>query len=232
MKHFAVAGALALAVGTPAFAVEFTGGTVSLGYSQLLDNSSLARTGLSGQAEMAITPEFSVQGDLGVSKFLDLGETEHDATLHGIWHNGSADLGVFYGVEKLDESRDFYGFELAQKTNSWSAELYLGRGENADWDGGIAGISGQAWLTPVFGMGLSYDAVNIDGIDAKKVAVTADYKITPQMSLGAELGTFDSDLDEAEGTEGFVGVNATLHFGANGDTTFGRRGVLNIIPGL
>ncbi|QUS36468.1 hypothetical protein [Falsirhodobacter algicola] len=232
MKTLATAGAVALAVASPAMAVELTGGTVSLGYSQMLDQSDLKRHGLEGSAELALTPDFSVQVDLGVSKFHELDDTEHHATLHGIWHNGPADLGVFYGKEKLESTRDYYGFELGQSGEGWSAQLYLGRGENTDWDGGIAGISGKAFLTPVFDMGLAYDTVNVRGIDARKVAVTADYMIAPQWSVGAELGTFDSNMDEVDGSQGYVGLNATMHFGRTGDTMFGSRGVLAIIPGL
>ncbi|WP_128254929.1 hypothetical protein [Falsirhodobacter deserti] len=233
MKILATAGALALAAATPALALEFEGGSVTLGYSVFNNDNDLSRAGLTGQLQFGIAPGFSVQTDLGVSKFFELGETEHDLTLHGIWHDGVADLGLFYGVERIaGDNKDFFGFEVGQKTQLFDVELYLGHGENFDNDGMLAGVAGRYAMTPAFGLGLSYDRADIDHLDMSRVALKADYAVQPNVSLGAEIGRFDADTDEAWGRETYFGLNATMTFGREQGATFGRRGVLNIIPGL
>jgi hypothetical protein len=233
MTKFAMIGAVALMAASTAAALEFIGGNVKLGYSGLTKDMDYSRAGLTGQAEFGIAPSFSLQTDVGVSKFFEAGETEHNLTLHGIWHDGVADLGVFYGAERVSgDTKNFYGFEVGQQTELFDVELYVGRGENFGWDGIMGGVSGRYALTPQFGLGLSYDRADIENLDLSRVAVQADYAVTSDITVGAELGSFRADLDDSWGRETFVGVNAKMSFGAAQGTSFGRRGVLNIIPGL
>ncbi|MDB6452557.1 hypothetical protein [Falsirhodobacter sp. 20TX0035] len=233
MKTFAAVSAMALVLASPALALDFMGGNVTLGYSGLKNDMDYSRASLTGQAEFGITPAFSLQTDVGVSKFFEVGETEHNLTLHGIWHNGPADLGVFYGGERIaGDTKDFYGFELGQQTEVFDVELYVGRGENFGWDGIMGGVSGRYALTPQFGLGLAYDRANIERLDMSRVALKADYAVRPDITLGAEIGSFRADLNDVWGRETYVGVNAKMSFGAQGGTSFNRRGLLNIVPGL
>lgn len=233
MMKFATVGAVALVLASPAAALDFVGGNVTLGYSGLSHDMDYSRAGVTGQAEFGITPTFSLQTDVGVSKFFEAGETEHNLTLHGIWNDGVANLGVFYGAERVsDDTKNFYGFEIGQQTDLLDVELYIGRGENFGWDGMMGGVSGHYSLTPEFGLGLSYDRASIEDLDLSRVALKADYAVRPDITVGAEIGSFSADLDDSWGRETFVGLNAKMSFGASQGTSFGRRGVLNIIPGL
>lgn len=233
MKTLAAVSAMALVLASPALALDFMGGNVTLGYSGLKNDMDTSRASLTGQAEVGITPLVSLQLDAGVSKFFGVDETEHNLTLHGIWHDGPADLGVFYGGERIaGDTKNFYGFELGQQTEQFDVELYVGRGENFGWDGIMGGVSGRYSVTPQFGLGLAYDRADIENLDLSRVALQADYAVRPDITLGAEIGTFRADLSDSWGRETFVGVNAKMSFGANGGTSFNRRGILNIIPGL
>lgn len=224
--------ALALAA-APAMAFQFTGGNAELSYSAFADDMDYSKAGLSGQFGFAFGPQLGAQIDVGVSKFFEVGETAHDLTLHGIYNVApEVAMGVFYGAERIaGNSRDFYGFELTQKSQMFEGELYLGRGESVRYDGMLAGISGSYNVAPEFGLGLAYDRADIRGLDMRKYAITAEYAISPDISLGAEVGRFKADLDEVHGSETYVGLNAKMYFGG-GDATFSRRGVLDIIPGL
>ncbi|WP_045388139.1 hypothetical protein [Falsirhodobacter sp. alg1] len=229
------AGVLALMIAaTPALALDFTGGTVTLGYSALSDDGDLSKAGVAGQFEFGLTPQFGVQGDVGVTKFFDIGETMHDLTVHGIYHtNPNVAMGVFYGAESgVGDTQRFYGFEVAQHSTPISAELYLGRADRSDLDGMIGGLSGRYALTPDFGVGLAYDRADLEHQDLSRVALQADYAVLPNLKLGGEIGSFDGDTDTLSGRETYIGLNAEFTFGRQGDTTFGRRGVLNLIPGL
>lgn len=234
MLKLATSGAIALAMlGAPAMAFEFVGGSAKLGYSGFTDDMDYSKASLDGQVEFGVTPVFGLQADVGVSKFFEVGETAHDLTLHGIFHNGPTAMGVFYGVERIaGDNKDFYGFEIGQDTGAFDVELYLGNGENFDFDGMIGGLSGRYAVNPDFGVGLAYDRADINGLDASKIALKTDFAMQPNVTLGAEIGSFDAEAQGVQGRETYVGVNATMTFGPQQGTTFGKRGILNVIPGL
>lgn len=234
MMKFAPVVAIAALCAGPALAVELTGGDLTLGYSTWTDDTSFAKLGVAGSAEIGFSPEFSVQGDLGTSRFLEAGETTSSIALHAIYHTGpGTSLGVFYGTDSVDnDNKDFYGFEVGQKSSMFEVEAHIGNGENFDLDGMVGGLSGTYNVTPVFGLGASYQRANIDGLDISTTAIRADYEIAPTFTVGAEIGSFRADLDNVNGRETYIGLSATKTFGPQDGATFGRRGILNVIPGL
>lgn len=233
LKPAIAAISLALCAG-PALAVELTGGDLTLGYSGLTDNLDYSKLNLSGSAEIGFSPEFSLQADLGVSRFFEAKETGSSVALHAIYHTGqNVSLGVFYGTESInDDNKDFYGFEVAQKSQQFEVEAHIGNGENFDLDGMVGGLSGRYLISPEFGLGAGYQRANIDGLDISTLSISADYEIAPTFRVGAEIGTFRADLDDIDGRETYIGLSATKTFGPMDGATFGRRGLFNIIPGL
>ncbi len=235
MKKFATVAAVAALCAGPALAVELVGGDVTLGYSALTDDTSLSKLNLGGSAEIGFSPEFSVQGDLGVSRFFDIAETSSNIALHAILHTGPGTaIGVFYGTESIDgNNNDYYGFEVAQKSTMFEVEAHIGNAENFDLDGMIGGLSGTYKVTPVFGLGAAYERANIDGLDFSTTAITAEYEVAPTLSVGAEIGSFKvNEAGPFNGRETYVGLSATKTFGGQDGATFKRRGILNAIPGL
>lgn len=227
----ALGASLALAI--PAQAVEMTGAEVGLSHSFFTDDTSFAKTTLEGSAELGFGPMFGVQGDLGVNWLNETDQTATSVTLHGLYHvTDQTSLGLFYGSDKLDDDHlDYYGFEVGQKGDSFDVEAYLGRGEDSGLTGTMMGLEGRFAVSGAFGAGGKLQSVDYEEASMTRIGLTGDYTMYNGMGITAEIGRLNSD-GMGIGDETYLGIGAKMSFGPNQGVTFGKRGILDVVPGL
>jgi hypothetical protein len=236
MKIYATLVAVLLGGALPAAAFEVTGGQVSLNHSFFTDESDVAKTALDGAVEFGITREFAIQADLG---FHALNATDENATtyaLHAIYHGDeTSSYGLFYGNDDVfGGNLDYYGIEYGHESGPLGFETFLARGEEQDVSATEFGISGRYAVSDQLGLGARYDTMNFEGgLDASVVGLTADYAVVPGLQLTGELGSAKLDLDGVgSGSETYAKLGVTFKFGAERGATFGKRGLVNLLPGL
>ena len=228
-KIAVMAGALFAAA--PTFAQELRGGSLTFGHSAFVRDTSVSKTSLDGQVEVGFGRSIGLQLDLGISHLNSIGEGSTNATLHGIYHvSDQTSLGLFVGADRLSgQSLDFVGFEVGQEAAKFDIETYIAYGEDSGIDGTIAGFSGRYSVSDSFGIGGSVERGDIGGVGLTRFGLKGDYAATPNIALVAEVGAFDAP---GTSTEAFVGLGGKFTFGNERGTTFGKRGVVNLIPGL
>ncbi len=231
LTGIALGASLAFAI--PAHAVEMTGAEVGLSHSFFTDDTSYAKTTLEGSAELGFGPTFGLQGDLGVNWLNETDETGTSVTLHGLYHvTDQTSLGLFYGSDKLDSDNvDYYGFEVGQQGDSFDVEAYVGRGEDSGLTGSLMGVEGRFAVSGAFGLGGKLQNVDFDDASLTRVGLTGDYTMFNGMGLTAEVGRLNSD-GMGIGNETYLGIGAKMSFGPNQGVTFGKRGILDVLPGL
>lgn len=215
-----------------AHAFEVTGGEVSLGYSGLTDSAlnDATRTTLGGSLEFGISHEFSVQGDLSVSKF---GLTHIDSRslgLHAIYHaSEDTSVGGFLGRDRIEGSNlDFFGVEIGHQMGQFGAEGYISHAEIEGVSGTVLGLEGNYAVNDYATVGMRYDNINVDGLDASRLSLTGEIGATPGLAITGEIG--NADL-EGLGSEMFAGIGVRINFGAKRGATFRDRSVANLLPG-
>lgn len=222
-------------------AVEVTGGYLNLGYSTFTDTDLGDAYTLNGSGELAFNRAFSTQLDLGVQRFQDLGETSTNWTLHGNWHTqGNASFGAFYGQEDIDEADyEFYGLEAGFDAGPAEIEAYIGRQELSNFsgaDGNMFGISASTDLSNTWELNGSLDLLrDVDGfLDLNLFSIGATYAATDTAEVYGNIGVahISTDLFSGSENEAYVSFGVRVNFGNERGTTFGRRGVLALLPGL
>lgn len=222
-------------------AVEVTGGYLNLGYSTFTDTDFGDAYTLNGSGELAFTRAFSTQLDLGVQRFQDLGETSTNWTLHGNWHTqGNASFGAYYGQEDIDEADyEFYGLEAGFDAGPAKIEGYIGRHDLtnlSDADGAMFGISASTDLSNTWELNGGLDVLrDVDGVlDLNLFSIGASYAASDMAEVYGNIGVahISSDLISDSENEAYVSFGVRVNFGNERGTTFGRRGVLALLPGL
>lgn len=214
-------------------AFEVTGGEVSLGYSGLTGSSvnDVTKTAMGGSLEFGIAPGFSVQGDLGLSKFGRTDSDSHSMGLHAIYHvNEATSVGGFLGRDRIDGTNlDFFGVEIGHQIGQFGAEGYIGHAEIAGGSGTVLGMEGNYALGDTATVGLRYDNIDLGNLDTSRLSLTGEIGVLPGLSLTGEIGSadvagFDSEM--------FAGIGVRVNFGDRRGTTFRDRSVMNLLPGL
>lgn len=231
-KSFIAAALAAALISHPVLAGEVTGGSIGIDYSAFTEDSygTIDKTSLSGSLEYGFDRNVAVQGDLALTKF---GLSEFDAnnvTLHGIYHIDEAtSLGAFIGRDTVEsEGLTFYGLEAGHEVGQFAGETYIAYGEESGVDGTIFGLSGLYKANDALGLGMSYDRLDIEDADAHRVALEAEYRMQ-SVVLTAQLG--QAEIEDT-GSETFFGIGARMTFGAERGATFGKRGLIELLPGL
>jgi len=243
-KTLATGAAIALFC-SPSMAQDLVGGEVTLGYSGFTDQVATADgderpgqifVGLSG--EVGLGSMVSVQGDLSYHSFNVTDEDALNLALHAVFHvNDDAALGLFYGNESIAGfDSDFYGVEGAFETGILSAETYyLEIDEGADFGAHIFGIGVDADVGNGYAVGLDYDQLGADGPgDLSRIAVTGKYEVEEGAAVYVEIGSLSADTGGLlpDASETFFGIGVEYSLGPNRGTTFGRRSLAYLIPGL
>lgn len=230
----------ALLIGTTgAMAQGFTGATVGLDYTDFNDVDGFSSTILFGSAEFEIANGFSVAADVSNRSYEDIDETVTNFVVHGIYAiNPDFKVGAYVGRESIsdfDEHIDNYGIELAYSAYGVSGEVYLGAAEvdGESIDVTTFGFSGAY----AFGNGFSvlggYDSVTVEnGLDVtySTLEIGAEYALGNGAAFYAKTGQLGLDAGGMEDDENYFAIGATFSFGPQGGTTFGPRGVYEVIP--
>ncbi len=221
------AGLLAVSA---AQAAEVTGAEAGLEFSTLTgDLDDLNKTTASGSLEVSFSQAFAVQGDIALSQLGFVDESAHSLGLHAIYNAPTLSGGLFYGKDWIDgEDAEYYGLEVGTSIDILRGEAYLGRADDGSSDGTIFGVRGDYAATESISIGARYDLMNIETTDINRLSLTAGYT-TGNFELTGEVGRFD--IDDAD-AEAFVSIGAKMNFGARNGTTFERRGLLSVVPGL
>ncbi|KIC19083.1 MULTISPECIES: hypothetical protein [unclassified Leisingera] len=234
MKRLFSAACAAAALAGSLQAAEITGGSFDLSTSAFADDTDYARTAVGGAVELGFSRSFSTQLDLFYADF-NLTDLEGaNATLHGIAHvSSTTSLGLFYGIEETGRDEyDFYGIEAGHEFGFADAEFYLGEGDDGAISGTIAGVAFRRDVNSQFTVGAGLDHLDLGNIELTRIAASAQYDVGKGAKFYGELGSLNAEAQNLSGNEAFVGIGLKWDFGANRGTTFGRRGLVNKLPGL
>ncbi|MGO4855499.1 hypothetical protein [Phaeovulum sp. W22_SRMD_FR3] len=236
MKVTAISAVALLGFALPAAAVEVTGGQLSFSRSQFTDYSEAAKTTLEGAVEFGFTREFAVQADLGFNALNSADETVTAMALHAIYHGDETNsYGLFIGNERVaGEDVTYYGIEYGHESGPLSFETFLARGEESGVSGTEFGLKGRYAVNDRLGLGARYETVDFESvIDVSVLGLTADYAVVPNLLVTGEVGSADLDVSGAgSASETYVKLGATYTFGAARGATFGKRGLVNLLPGF
>jgi hypothetical protein len=70
------------------------------------------------------------------------------------------------------------------------------------------------------------------GAALTRIGVKVDHDLNQSLNIHAEVGSLKASAFGLSGSDTFVGIGAKIKFGADRGTTFGKRGLLDMIPGL
>ncbi|MCE8510778.1 porin [Ruegeria pomeroyi] len=230
-----------LAVGmTPASlsaqSIGLVGANVDINHYQFTNKSKGARQALQGSFELGLGSSVATQLDVGYYKFDQVGGSGRSATLHGIYKFGyGGAVGGFWGTEDgggID--RNFYGLEAAYDFSAVRLEGYFSRGRvqgaNATLLGGK--ISSDVGNGPL-SLNASVDFMdNKTGANMTRMAIGADYGLGSGVNLYGEVGTGNARVANFSNNDAFVGIGLRFDLGDRPGTTFGRRALLDRLPGL
>lgn len=228
-----LAAALAVCLALPQLAgAEVIGAQLGYDYTALAERNmgGVNKSDLNGALDYALSPAFGVQGDMSM-RFLD--GTRKDSqglTLHGYTRLGTGlSLGGFVGKEWFEgKGIENYGLEAAGQMNALSYEIAYTHTDGATSNGNMLSARGAYALNSQLSLGLRGDNFNGGGDNYKRLGGTVGYTLPSGMKMTGELGFVDLDGSPAES---YVGIGLKASFGANGGTTFGRRGFIDALPG-
>lgn len=218
-----------------ALAVEVTGGEIDLGYSVFTDETDVSKFAITGGVEISFSQAFSLQLDAGTHAFNLTDETGSNVSAHAIYHVDDAlSLGAFYGMDRAaGVSTDFYGVEGGYKLANFDVEGYVAHGEDSGVSATVVGLDGTYPVSNAFELGASVDRIDFgSGVRLTRLGVTGTYNVAPNTGLYAELGSVNGSAYGLSDSESYVGIGAKVTFGSDPGTTFGRRSVFELLPGL
>jgi len=223
-------------VSTPAMAVEISGGDINLKYSELdaeIFGEKLNSFSVDGAVELGFSPNFAAQLDLGYYNFGAIDDNGTTVALHGIYHlNDETSLGAFYGQDELDGDSDFYGIEAVYETGKFEVEGYIGSTDNEGEDAGILGLYGAYGLTERLDVTGGYQIADLDDGSLDRIEVGLKFKPVDEAVLSVSFGSAEVEAFGESGSESFFSIGVEFPLGANKGATFGRRGILQLLPGL
>jgi hypothetical protein len=228
----AVAASPIILSATHATAQGFTGGDLGIKLFVLSEDSDIGHTRYFGSGEFAITPSFAIAGDFASYRSNAISTNATVFMLHGIYHfDRTTSFGLFLGQERADEGNyDTYGVEAATNFMGATLEGFVGQSRADD----VATFVGAAAEYPLMNqITLTGDVgfVGLDGDNFTRLSAGAEYALAVGPTLYAEAGLLGTDVDGSSDSATFIGIGARLDFGPNGGTTFGRRGLFEIVPG-
>ena len=217
-------------------AVEFNGAELGLRYSSFFDEAeddSVATTTLDGSVEIGFGPSFAVQLDLARHDFSLLSDSGTTATLHAVYnvHNELA-LGAYYDNSDIEDSIASFGVEGKYGFGDGFTEAYFQNDNEDNVKLRLLGVLAGWDMSDTVALTAAYDYVKVENFgneaDANIYTFGVRYNLVENTTLTAELGLADGDGD----TEGFFGLGIEYNFGPNRGTTFDRRGLFHVFPGL
>jgi len=238
-KAFAWTAILAASVAAgAATAQEFKGAEVSaeiLGYT---DDSDVGETTYRGSLEFGVFDGFGIQADLAFhdSRTIDLGS--RTTTIHAVYDAlDLATVGLFYShdevdADSMDGSASLWGLEAGRSFGGMGGEAYFGFLDGEGDDGQVAGLEGTYDITTNISVTGSADFLFAD-TDATRLAVGGAYRFGDGApSVFGQIGRLNIDDSTGNDAGTFVTLGAKLAIGPNQGTTFGSRGLFEILSGF
>ncbi|MBO9475952.1 hypothetical protein J7382_00260 [Shimia sp. R11_0] len=214
-------------------AFEFKGAELGLEYSRFqdkIDGESLAKTTLDGSVEFGFLSNFAVQLDAARHDFSFVSDSGTTFTLHGIYDvNDQLALGAYWN--RIDAANDaqFFGLETKYDFGAGYTEAYFEKDNESGVDTTLFGIKGAWGVSDQLDLTAAFDYADADDSDDLKIyTFGVEYALIENTTLTADLGLANAAGDN----EAFFGLGIRYNFGGNGGTTFSRRGVFNLTPGL
>ncbi len=216
------------ALSTSAMAQGFSGGELTIDVQSFGEGDSPISVNYSGALEYAVTHSISVAGAIGSYDYSLASGNVTNYSLHGILHiNNQASVGAFLGSTSYeDESESFVGIEGGYEMNGFDLEGYTAFYDDDDKTS-VLGVSGAYRFTDQIAAIGEIGYASIDGDNHNRISAGAEYTFAQGPSLYAELGRV-GDV-EASTDNTFIGLGASIEFGASRGTTFNRRGVFEAL---
>ena len=227
MNHLAWAAVVLCATSGMAAAQGFSGAELSVETFAFSGDGDLGYTSYSAGAEYAITRDFGLSADLSFYGFSALDSDGQNLTLHGIYNlSDTTSLGVFVGQDSFDTSdATIYGIEGGTEFMGGTVEGYLAQVDGDD-SATLLALSGDYAITQSIAATGGVGIVDMDDT-LTRAHLGAEYQMQGGPAFHAELGQIGlSDTDET-----YLSIGATVAIGATRGTTFGRRSLLEILPG-
>ena len=221
-----------------ATAQEFKGAEVSAEILSYTDDSDLGETTYRGSLEFGAFGAFGIQADLAFhdSRTVDLGA--RTTTIHALYDAlDLATVGLFYSHDEVDAggmdgSASLYGLEGGRSFGTARVEGYLGFVDGEGDDGQVAGVEGSYEVTSNISVTGSADFLFAD-TDATRLSIGGAYRFGDGApSLFGQIGRLNVDNGVEDSAETFVTLGARLAIGPNRGTTFGSRGLFEILSGF
>lgn len=238
IHRLAAALPAALLFAGPAAAQDFRGAEVSVEALTFDRDDAGTFSNYRGSAEMGLMGGFAVAADLSLYDFGDGDDGIRNLTLHGLTDAlPVATLGLFYARDSGDDAdADAFGVEAARSFGGLGVEGYLGLGDEDGEDFRLAGFDGSFGLGSSVALTGSGAYLDADGGDVGRLSVGGEYRFAGGRgpALYAEIGRLGAE-DEASGVEDgstFLGIGARIAIGPNGGTTFGSRGLGEVVGGF
>lgn len=228
------AGAAALmgvALAGTATAQEFRGAEISTELLAFGEGDDMTSSNYRGSLEMGVFGGIGVQADLS---FYDLedGDTVRNVTLHGIYNAfGLATVGGFYARETVDGTdAEVLGVEAARSFGPLDAQAYLGFGDSEGEGITLFGFDGAVEVMPGIAVTASAAAADLEAGGINRLSVGGEYRFGARgPALYAEAGRLGGEGSGFGDGSGFVGLGARLAIGPNQGTTFGSRGLFEVL---
>ena len=226
----AIPAVVFIAMAHGAFAQSFTGGELTIDAYGFSDGDDPSAVNYSGALEYAINRNFSVSADLSIYDFSLFEDNINNAALHGIYHvNDVTSVGVFFGSEESNDDRaSFFGLEGGYETAAVEVEAYFAVYDD-DGNSNVLGLDGAYQFNDNISAIGTFGYGDVGDLDIRRYSAGAEYTFDNGPAVYAELGRIDAgDVDS-----NFIGIGASIAFGAERGTTFDRRGIFETLnPGF
>lgn len=222
-----VFAAALVAVPSVTFAQGFVGAELSGSMMAYSSDTDLGETMYNGGLEFGIVPGLSVAADFAYHGFRGLDGNSSTLTVHGLYDlTQTATVGLFYGQDRRDAGdSELYGIEGATTLSGIAVDGYLGQFDGDMGTGMLLGVNGAFAFTDAISATASAGIINGDE-NWKRISIGGEYQFGNGPTVFAEVGKYDGDVDG----ENFISIGARIELGQG--TTFGPRGITEILPGF
>ncbi len=232
----ALAAAILAVASTTATAQGFTGGSVGIEYNAPTDGSDFGGTTYTGGLEYGFLRNFSVALNVSAYKLENVGTTAANATLHATYHlDDLASVGIFSAADSIEDTtgavftNTIFGVEGGTTFMGGDVGGYLGRLDGEDTYT-VAGVDGEYALARGFSAIAGFDLLTGNDQTNSQISIGAQYEMARGPKFYAKIGSTREDFAGVEDVDTFVGIGASVAFGASRGTTFGTRSAFESLP--
>ena len=218
---------------------QVTGGYLGVEVLAYSEDDNDASVNYSGGLEYAFNRNWSIAADIASYDQGLLSGDGGNLTLHVMYHlNEEATIGLFRAADGVDNTTDaaqgLTGIEAGYELGRIEGEGFLAFYDDEDDSDNIAslsgstlfGASGEYAITDQISANAAIGFLSSDVEDVTSFSAGASYTFNAGPSLYAEIGQINNE-DSDDST--FVGLGASVAFGADRGTTFGIRSAFDAV---